>query len=296
VPGTTEGRWDVEFVEGDPVRLAKAATHVPASQAKSWTQEAVLPDGSRYRRWSNLFEFLLPPDARRIEARALEDANLEAFQAYMLVDALSYAMVRMGREPLHATAVLTPQGVVGLLGDSGRGKSTLGALLVEGGCPLLTDDMLVVTPDNEQFLAHPGPPRLKLYQEMADRILPEGYQGVPMNPVTRKLIIPLDAQRSVRQAGPLRALYAISAARRDRRPNPPAIRQLSPGRAFPRVLAATLGHWPYDTARLRNQFEFATRLVNSVPVKTLSYTRSTSEMFSVRDAVLRDLAASTRRS
>jgi hypothetical protein len=209
---------------------------------------------------------------------------------------LSYAMVRLGREPLHATAVLTRQGVVGFLGESGYGKSTLGALFVEGGCPLLTDDMLLLTPDSEGFQAHPGPPRIKLYREMANRILRNGYHGVPMNPVTEKLIIPLDEQQSARQARRLRALYVISAERRDRRPNPPVIRRLSLGRAFPRLLAATVAHWPHDSVRLMNQFEFATRLVRCVPIKTLTYTRSMSNMFSVRDAVLEDLASCSRMS
>ena len=90
VPGRAGGPWDVEFVEGGAETFAEAATYVPPSQADWWAQYAVLPDGSRYRRWTNLFEFLVPPDARRIQARALKDANQEAFQAYLLVDALSF--------------------------------------------------------------------------------------------------------------------------------------------------------------------------------------------------------------
>ena len=73
----------------------------------------------------------------------------------------------------------------------------------------------------------------------------------------------------------------------------PTIQRLAPATAFPRVLAHTAGHYPSDTARLTRQFDFATRLVQEVPIKTLSYRRDTAEMIAVRDAVLADVARSS---
>src|SRR5262245_5652221 len=99
--------WDVELVEGNGETLAGAALYASAGQRSKWAQSAVLPDGSAYRRWTNLFEFLVTPDARQIQARLLGDLDDEAMLAYLLVDALSFSMVRLGREPLHATAVVT---------------------------------------------------------------------------------------------------------------------------------------------------------------------------------------------
>lgn len=290
VAARTEGPWDVEFVEGDPNRLARAAAHVPTDQAQWWAQCADLPDGSSYRRWTDLFEFLVTPDARRIHARMLSDTHEEALLAYLLVDALSFSMVRLGWEPLHATAVLTDRGAAAFLGESGDGKSTLAALFLHGGFRVLTDDMLVLTADGDRFLAQPGPPRIKLYREIARRLFGAGCRGVPMNGVTEKLIIPLDRQQAVRQPHPLTALYLIhndEAGCSDRRP---VIRRLSPAQALPRILAGTAGHCPSGADRLQRQFDFVTRLVQRVPVKTLSYRRSQDEMFFVRDAVLADLA------
>jgi hypothetical protein len=67
------------------------------------------------------------------------------------------------------------------------------------------------------------------------------------------------------------------------------IERLSPSRAFPRVLANTAGHYPFEPARLTRQLEFASRLVRDVPVSALSYARKTDEMLHVRDAVLADM-------
>jgi hypothetical protein len=294
VPCSADGRWDVEFVEGSAATLADAARHVPPSQDGWWAQSATLPDGSRYRRWTNLFEFLVSPDARRIQARALADANEEAFQAYLLVDALSFAMIRLGREPLHATAVLTNHGVVAFLGDSGYGKSTLAALMVRGGCALVTDDMLVLTPRDDGFLAQPGPPRIKLYRAIKDRIFGASCPGIPMNPSTEKLIVALTRSRYSAAPRPLAALYLISRDKGGPGRRQPSIRRLAPARAFARMLAGTVNYCCNDRERLRRQFEFVTGLVQRTTVKTLSYSRNPDKMFEVRDAVLLDLMRSRR--
>jgi hypothetical protein len=290
VPGTAGDAWDVEFVDGDPPTLAAAAAHVPPAQAEWWAQYADLPDGSSYRRWAGLFEFLVAPDARCIHARTLDDTNEEALLAYLLVDALSFSMVRLGWEPLHATAVETTHGAVAFLGESGYGKSTLAALFVQAGCRLLTDDMLVLTGAQNGFIVQPGPPRIKLYRDIADRIFGTAYRGVPMNPVTEKLIIPLDESQANGRPRALRALYLLRDEREGRALRQPSISRLSPAQALPVILAGAAAHCPSGPERLKRQFDFVTRLVQQVPVKTLSYRRNQHEMFTVRDAVLADVA------
>lgn len=282
-----EDDWDVEFVADGTQHLARAAAFVPREQASWWAQYAALPDGGAYRRWTSLFEFLVTPDARRIYARLLSEVDHEAMLAYLLVDALSFSMVRLGREPLHGTAVLTDRGVVAFLGDSGAGKSTLAALFVARGAQLVTDDMLILTGDRERWLAEPGPPRLKLYRAMANVTLGSTPGSVRMNPETTKVIVPVSATT---EACSLRTIYLLSSD--DEHPCRPSFRQLTPGEALPRVLAHTAGHYPSDAVRLERQFTFVTALVQQIPVKALSYRRDTSAMSDVYDAVLADVANS----
>jgi hypothetical protein len=286
-----DGGWDVELVADQRQALAGAAEFIPDEQKTRWAQYAALPDGSAYRRWRNLFEFLVTPDARRIYARTLGDVDNEAMLAYLLVDALSFSMVRLGWEPLHATAVLTDRGVVAFLGNSGDGKSTLAALFVQHGCKLVTDDMLVLERDSGRWLVQPGPPRLKLYRDMADHLLGSTPDGIVMNPDTTKLIIPLDSDQCVTGAHALTAVYILG-DEAGRQPDAPVIRRLSQAAAFPRLLAHTAGHYPSDAARLRRQFEFATTLVQEIPMSTLSYRREKSEMVDLKEGVLADIARS----
>src|SRR5262245_53291310 len=283
-----DGPWDVEFIEGDASTLSDAASHVPREQSSNWAQYAALPDGSNYRRWKDLFEFLVTPDARLIHARTLSAVEDEAMLAYLLVDALSFSMVRLGWEPLHATAVATDRGVAAFLGHSGAGKSTLAASFVQRGDRLVTDDMLVVVHDGHTWLAQPGPPRIKLYRDMAKRVLGSAERGVPMNTVTEKLIIPLGPEQAMTAPATVAGLYILnddgSIASRT-----PTLERLSPARAFPRVLANTAAHYPAEPARLTRQLAFAARLVTDVPVKALAYSRTTDEMAHAREAVLADL-------
>lgn len=288
-----DGAWDVEFVAGQQNALDRAAEYVPDEQKTRWAQYAALPDGSAYRRWHNLFDFLVTADARRIYARAVSGVEDEAMLAYLLVDALSFSMVRLGWEPLHATAVSTDHGVVAFLGNSGDGKSTLAALLVRHGCKLVTDDMLVLGRDGGRWLAQPGPPRLKLYRAMADHVLDSTRDRVGMNPDTTKMIVALDRCQCTTEAHALRAAYILS-RNTDAQPHAPVIQQLSPAAAFPRLLAHTAGHYPSEGARLKRQFEFATTVVREIPIKTLSYRRDQAQMIELKDAVLADIAEAPR--
>jgi len=287
VPVAAGGPWDVEFVEGEPERLDRAAEFVASSGPPSRARAALLPDGSTYRRWLNLYDLLVPPGGRRIEARRLEDASEEAFQAYLLVDGLSHAMIRLGLEPLHATAVMTPAGAVAFLGESGRGKSTLAALFAAAGYPLLTDDMLIAREEGDAFIAQPGPPRIKLYRDTAALVFGGPAAGVPMNPATDKLIIPLGERLATRKPGALRALYVLEPRRGSSAA--PGIRRLRPADAVPQILAATAAVWPREPARLRSQFAFVTSFVRRVPVKTLSFAHDERGMSSLRDRLIADL-------
>jgi hypothetical protein len=157
---------------------------------------------------------------------------------------------------------------------------------------LMTDDMLVLTHHHDGFLAHPGPPRIKLYRTIKDRIFGEGCPGIPMNPTTEKLIIPLTDRHHSTEPRLLAALYLIAPDEGGRARRRPFIRRLAPARAFARILAGTVNYCGEDRERLKRQFEFVTRLVQQVPVKTLSYPRHTEKMFQLRDTVIEDMARS----
>jgi hypothetical protein len=248
-----------------------------------------LPDGSNYAGLRNVGEFLISKDGRSMTCYRFPQASPESFHVYLLGQALSFALVKNGIEPLHATVVVIQGKAVAFLGDCGFGKSTLAAEFLRAGHRLLTDDVLVLQRDGQEVLAYPGPPRTKLFPEMAHMFLGDAITCVPMNSQTRKLVIPLNQDRACGTAVPLAAFYALASPDKMAAERNIRITALSPRQAFLRILASAFNIVILHAPRLRRHFEATEALANSITVKELSYPRMLECLPMVREAILSDL-------
>ena len=248
-----------------------------------------LPDGSNYAGLRDVGEFLISKDGRSITCYRFPQASPESFHVYLLGQALSFALVKNGIEPLHATVVVIRGKAVAFLGDCGFGKSTLAAEFLRAGHRLLTDDLLVLRETGQRMLAYPGPPRIKLFPELAQRFLPDAASGVPMNPHTRKLVIPLNQDRACGTSVPLAAVYALASPDKMAGERNIRITALSLREAFLRILASAFNIVILHAPRLRRHFEATEALANSITVKELSYPRTLECLPMVREAILSDL-------
>jgi hypothetical protein len=249
---------------------------------------AFLADGSTYLGWDTVGEFTVSADGRSINCRRASRATWESFQVYMLGQALSFALVKQGIEPLHATTIAVGGQAIAFLGDSGHGKSSLAACFLAAGHRLLTDDLLVVEESGEHLVAHPGPPRIKLFPAVATRFLQA--PGAPtMNGGTEKLVVPLAGQQ--RWADPLRltAIYAVTAPSDACRRRDISIEPLSRREAFLRLLRATFNRRIVNRARLAQQFAAMTTIANRITVRRLSYPRLIDRLPEVRDSILAEI-------
>lgn len=288
---TSSGRAAIELLSGSASLFSRARTEAGiCPEEKEWFSHAGLSDGSDYLRWSGLFEFIVSADGHRIVCRELNRATYESFQTYLLGQVLSFALLKQGIEPLHSTSVVIDEIAVGFLGNCGYGKSSLGAAFLQEGYPLLTDDLLVLKERGDRFVAYPGPSRIKLFPEIARSVLGNRVNGTPMNNDTSKLVIPLGPDETVSPEGtfPLKAIYVLT---------PPAkfqgaritITPLSPRNAFLALIKNTFNTMVVNPQRLKRQFVMASRLVERVPVKSLSYPRALRRLPAVREAVRSDL-------
>jgi hypothetical protein len=269
--------------------LAAAIAGVPVIEIEpSWYRIAHLPDGAIYVCWEEWFHFLVSSDGRVVHYGLLAPAPDESFHAYLLSQVLSFSLVKQGHEPLHVTSVAKGGVAVGFMGESGLGKSTLAACFLAAGWQLLTDDLLLVSP--ESGLAQPGPRRIKLYPEAA-RWLPGGTRaGAPMYPTSEKQIIALDAAQCADAPTPMRRLYALSYPEATDDSSSPRIEALTEQEALVQLLGSTFNTRIRTKARLRRQFECFGRLAQSIPVKRLVYSREMSRLGEVRDLILADVA------
>jgi hypothetical protein len=286
-------RAGIEFSEGSVALFwrVRRDAGIDATE-EDWFQHARLPDGSDYLQWSGLFEFLVSADGGRIVYRELDGGSPESFQTYLLGQVLSFAVLKQGTEPLHATTVVIDGGAVAFLGGCGYGKSSLGAAFLQVGYPLLTDDLLVLKEQGDRFMAYPGAPRIKLFPDIARSLLGERVNGVPMNNETSKIVIPLDQNKTAFPGGafPLKAIYVLTSPRSGSRSHRISIRSLSAQRAFVELIKNTFNAVIVESQRLERQFGLFTRLASWVPVRSLSYPRDLRRISQVRDSILRELA------
>lgn len=278
---------------GDPARFSRAERQLARPSTPTRLHYLDTDDGSRYLRWPGLFEFLISRDGRRVEYHQSSEGPAESLATYLLGQALSFSLLALGFEPLHATVVAVGDRAIALVGDCGYGKSTLAAALVARGLPVLTDDLMVLEPRGDGWMVQPGIPRLKLFPSAARRVLGHHQGGIPMNDRTAKLVIPLGARQSISRALPLKALYLLpEPGRRTGVGRHVRIEPVSGSGAFLEIVRAAFNSIVTDKQRLASQFAFAERLTASVPIRRLSYRRSFASLQAVCSAILADVAES----
>jgi len=285
-PGLTE----IEVSTGSASLFSEAIQGVDLQTRSDWYHYAYLADRSIYVRWSGLGEFLVSSDGRRITCARAPDASMESFQVYLVGQALSFALVKSGFEPLHATSIGVDGEALAILGESGFGKSSLAACFLAAGHSLLTDDLLLLQPGCGGFDAYPGPPRIKLFPDIARHFFGRAAEGVPMNSLTEKQIFPLGQCQS--RPLPLRAIYALASPHETRDLRRIRIEPLSPQAAFLALVGSTFNSLLVDPERLRRQAGATACLLSALPVKKLSYPRGLGHLPSVRQAILSDLEGS----
>lgn len=280
---------------GEPILLDHAdddffASRRPACPAgdEDWLRHAVLADGSIYISDDEVFETVISPDGRRIACARRGDVDARSFEASLLNFALGASLTLRGEEPLHATVVGLSGQAIGLLGTSGAGKSTLAAFLVAEGADLVTDDMLRIAFVGGRALAHPGPHRLKLFDEPVRRLLPGAAARGRFSALSGKVLIEPRATAARRGPSPLAALFLLAGAD-ERSPGRPTARRVTGSELIRILIASAMDIRNAAPARLARQLRFAERIAGILPVYELGYRRDYDALAAVADAIRRTI-------
>lgn len=286
---------DVSVIAAPPDFFREATRFaVVETNPTRWYKYAQLDNGQSFLRWDDLFEFLIDADGTRIWCGWLGAASLESLQVYLLGHALSFALIKQGYEPLHATAVVIDGEAIAFLGSSGFGKSSLAAAFLADGHRLLTDDMLLLWSKDQGYEAQPGPRRIKLFPKIAHRFLAGTGSAVPMNSETEKLVLPLNADHRHHDAVPLRALYVLGPPREMQQKQSIKLAPLTTREAFIGLVRGTFNPLVSDSDRLRRQCSECLSIASRVPARRISYPRVLAMLPAVKHAILTDLAAIAR--
>lgn len=275
---------EVAFVDGTEEDFSDAdAFRDPAGP---WFLSHVFPDQSTYVRWSGLYEFRIPADGSRVACRPLGVNDPLVLQNFLFGQALSFALVLQGLEPLHAAAVRIDDAAVGFLGDCTFGKSTLLASFLQAGHRVLTDDVLMIVTRDGQPVALPGSGRIKLQPDSAREFLDDTSRGERLNSRTSKESFPVDEPHRQRTGLPLTHLYALATPEERKTITSISIEPLSQAALFQELLKNSFNVEILTRERVERQFACAARLAGVINGYRLQYPDGMHHLPLVRQCIV----------
>lgn len=132
-----------------------------ASPERPW-YTATRSDGGYRLRFHGTCDFMLTPDLEEVSLHVVDGADAGVARVLASGAQMAFQLYLRGHAVLHASAVQLGGSVIGFVGRSGMGKSTMAALLCAEGGALVTDDVLRLDPVGDDHLARLGATELRL--------------------------------------------------------------------------------------------------------------------------------------
>jgi hypothetical protein len=261
------------------------ACHAGAAFSRMWRQ----PDGAWI--WHDAVGMVhVSADARRMRVYRGENCDPGALCMELLGPAAGLVLHQLGYPCLHASAVVTPRGVVAFVGWPGDGKSTMVAMHLAHGARLLGDDVLPLDPRDGGVFVRPGLPLVKLWPASVRGAL-SIHDDLPHVTAQhdKRLLEINDAAITDNTPRPLSAVYVLNRYDALQSGTTAIASRLLPPRV---ALSALLTHTyrreylqPHEIAQLLPVYA---RLVSSVPVHVLEYPSGFEYQAAVRDHIRMD--------
>lgn len=260
VPGS---RWDVDVRWGphlDECGGAPLGHVIAAYESADTTWYWATATGSGFRlRFRNCGEFIISADLSEVVVRR-DPSGHPALLPILLAGTVSALLLTLrGETVLHASAVAIDGMAVAFVGQSGRGKSTVAALMCLDGAELVADDVLTVTVD-PIARCRGGSSELRLRAAAAE--IARWRPGTPTR-TTADQRVALSLPAAPRKSLPL---GAVVIPRPSRTASEIAISRLAPSAALFTLLAFPRVHGWRRTDVLQRDFSVLGRLANLVPV------------------------------
>lgn len=219
--------------------------------------------------YSDGTRFVLSGAGERIWVAWQPPFTIEDATTYLLGLVTGFVLQRRGVVALHASASCISGLAVTFCGASEAGKSTTAAALGLRGIPALCEDVAALKHENGVFKVESGYARICLWPDAAQNLLCTSRALPRLTPNWEKYYLPLDkgTAKFESQKRPLGAIYVL--APRVVQANAPRIEELSSREALLLLVQNTYVNWLLDKKRRAAEFDFLTKLVLQVPVRSI---------------------------
>ena len=242
-------------------------------------------------RFNKLADFLINKHGRKIVCLSKPGIPKETIQHLLLDQVIPLVINLRGGEALHASAVLSPQGVIAFIGPTGSGKSTIAASLLLAHYPHLSDDCLTLIEKTKAIYVIPAYPGLRLWKDSLAFLFGDNGDCNLVAHYTDKLrsVIENRPRTYCTVPQPLRRLYSISLLHNPKKKTNILIEPLSPRESFMALVQCAFRLDIKDNNMLIRQFYFLGRVASKVSVRRLIFPRNFSILPAVREAIVNDL-------
>jgi hypothetical protein len=252
-----------------------------------WLSFAKL-EGGYVLRFPEYVDFVISTDGHTISCDPRENCPPETIRHLLLNQVIPVVLSHLGTLVLHASACVTPQGVIAFMGMTGAGKSTLAASFGLRGFAILTDDCLLVEQRVAGIMTVPSYPGLRLWPETITALFERTPVLQPLAHYTDKKRLLFDQDQF---DGPLslRAIYVLTQPGKVQNIDDLAITPLGVSEALLETVKHTFQLDITDRKKLGQAFRQHEWLAKSVPFFRLAYPRDHAFLPSVNDAILNQL-------
>jgi hypothetical protein len=215
-------------------------------------------------------EFFFEGSGTEIFATWPDSLTLEATLSYLLGPVLGFLLRLRGVTCLHASAVAFGRQAAAFLGPPGAGKSTTAAAFAGRGHAVLTDDIVPLSFEEGNFLAHSGYPRLRLHPAALDALAAVGghWPRLPSDWGARRYHHDLTRNGFwfQHQPLPLEAIYVL--AERNGA-GVPFTEGVPAAEGLITLVANTFGNYLLDRSMRAREFELLGQLLARVPLRRI---------------------------
>ncbi|ASK88400.1 hypothetical protein [Sphingorhabdus sp. SMR4y] len=269
---------DVRITEGvvNPDGLDGAEQIGPFMWASPTALQLHIPDVARF----------LVSDGESIVYDPEPGIDDDSVRVFMLGSALGALLFQRGYLVLHGNAVQIGDSCIICVGHSGAGKSTLAAAFMQRGYNLLADD---VVPIDNDCLAIPGFPRIKLWQDAADKLEIDTEPLNRIRPDMEKFNLPI-TENFVSKPLPVKHIYIL---RSDDDENGFSSTSIKGLQKFPALHANTYRQKFLDSMDLRpDHLNLCGKLAGQTAITRVVRPRQGFEIDQLVDHILSDLSES----
>ncbi len=239
-------------------------------------------------RYSDGTEFIFNRQCTQVWATWPEGLTLEDTAIYLLGPVLGILLYLRGITCLHASAVEIDGAVVAMVGDSGAGKSTTAAAFAHLGYRVLSDDVVTLNEQGNEFIVHPAYPYIRLWPSSVELLYGKPDALPLLTPTWDKHCLHLidRGHKFSTEPLPLDAIYLLGD--RSSSPSAPYIEAVPPNESLINLVANTYANRVLDKQGRAREFELLGRLRNRLPVRRVIPHEDPKHLFKLCQVIAED--------